>query len=264
MDLSIIIVNYNSQAKLRNCLNSIKVSDLGGLNYEVIVVDNASGDRWEDFAVEGLEFKLIRSGFNLGMGGGNNLGFKEARSEFILILNPDTVLRSEAIKIMLTYLKEWPEVAIVGPKLLNPDLSLQYSCSRFPSFFTPVVRRTFIGRFFKKHLNRFLMKNDSHDIIQEVDWMLGSCLMIRRKDFSGFDEKNFFMYFEDVDLCRRAWQAGQKVVYNPRAEVIHCHARDSARHPWYWAVFRDKITREHIKSWFRYFRKWGLNKQVRN
>jgi GT2 family glycosyltransferase len=85
------------------------------------------------------------------------------------------------------------------------------------------------------------MKNSSHDIIQEVDWLMGSCLIIRKEGFLGFDDKNFFMYFEDVDVCRRAKKIGKKVIYNPEAEVIHYHARESAKHPWYYLFLKIKL-----------------------
>lgn len=259
MDISIVIVNYKSKNKLIECLKSIKDSDFFNLQYEIIVVENASGDDLEHLRSEIIDFKLIKSSVNLGMGGGNNLGLKESKGEFVLILNPDTYLRPQAIKILFEYIKERPDVYIVGPKLLNPDLTLQLSCAKFPRPWTPIFRRTFLGKFFKKHLNWFLMKDFSHDIIKEVDWLMGSCLLIRRINFSGFDER-FFMYFEDIDVCRRVWREGKKVVYCPTAEVIHFHTRGSADNSWYLSIFKNKLTREHIKSWFRYFKKWGLGK----
>lgn len=257
MDISIVIVNYKSKDKLKECLKSISQSDLSGLSYEIIVVENDSGDNLSDLQKEIIDFKLIISPINLGMGGGNNLGIKEAKGDFVLILNPDTVLRPRAISIMFNYIKNNPDVYIVGPKLLNPDLTLQYSCANFPRPWTPIFRRTFLGRFFKGHANWFLMKSFSHDIIREVDWMIGSCLLVRKDGFKGFDE-NFFMYFEDTDICRRAWKVGKKVVYNPEAEVIHHHARASAKNSWYVSIFKNKLTQEHIKSWFKYFKKWGM------
>lgn len=259
MDVSIVIVNYKSKEKLRACLESIAGSDLPNISHEVIVIENNSGDDLRDFQKEILDFKLIESDKNLGMGGGNNLGIRITQGEFVLILNPDTILKKDSIKILLDYIKNNSDVYIVGPKLLNVDLSLQFSCSYFPRPWTPIFRRTFLGRFFKKHLDWFLMKDFSHDIIKEVDWLMGSCLMIRREGFEGFDER-FFMYFEDIDVCRRAWKADKKVVYNSRAEVIHHHARESAKYPWYFSIFKDKLTQEHIKSWFKYFKKWGLRK----
>ncbi len=259
MDISIVVVNYRSKEKLRACLKSIAESDLENISYEIIVIENNSGDDLRDLQKNIINFKLVESDKNLGMGGGNNLGIRISQGEFVLILNPDTILKKNSIKILLNYIKNNSDVYIVGPRLLNIDLSLQLSCSYFPRPWTPIFRRTFLGRFFKKHLDWFLMKGFSHDIIKEVDWLMGSCLLIRKDGFEGFDER-FFMYFEDIDVCRRAWKADKKVVYNPEAEVIHHHARESAKYPWYLSVFKDKLAQEHIKSWFKYFKKWGFRK----
>jgi N-acetylglucosaminyl-diphospho-decaprenol L-rhamnosyltransferase len=256
MDISIIIVNYKSKDKLKACLASIKQSDLSSIEYEVIVVENASGDDLSDLKEN---FELVQSDINLGMGSGNNLGIQRAKGDFLLILNPDTILKRDAIKILFNSAKKDKDVAIIGPKLLNPDSSLQLSCAYFPRPWTPIFRRTFLSLFFERHLNWFLMKNFSHDTIREVDWLMGSCLMIKREGFAGFDER-FFMYFEDIDVCRQAWKSGKKVVYNPEAEVFHLHARESARNPWYISIFKNKLAQEHVKSWYRYFRKWGFKK----
>ncbi|HNV12269.1 MAG TPA: glycosyltransferase family 2 protein [bacterium] len=259
MDLSIVIVNYKSREKTKKCLESILLSDLSSLSWEIILVDNDSGDNLDGLLDGFNNFKLIKSEKNLGMGGGNNLGIKVAEGDFVLILNPDTELEPSAVKTMLDYIRSNNDVYIVGPKLLNPDLSLQYSCSYFPRPWTPIFRRTFLGNFFKKHLDWFLMKDFDHNYIKEVDWLMGSCLLIRKNGFDGFDER-FFMYFEDIDVCRRAWHFGKRVVYLPEAKVIHHHARESAKKPWYLGIVKSKLTREHIKSWFKYFIKWGLKK----
>jgi len=257
MDISIVIVNYNTSKKTINCINSIKESDTADLNWEVIVVDNNSKNNdVEQIKSAHSDVKVVENKQNVGMGAGNNVGISQAGGDFILILNPDTLIKQDAIKVMYEYIKDKKEVGIVAPKLLNPDASLQYSCLRFPRIYTPVLRRTFLGRLAKKYLNDFLMKNFDHNKTREVDWIIGSCLLLDRKllDKTGkiFDEK-YFMYFEDTDLCRRAWGQGLKVVYHPQAKIIHDHMRESAGKPWYISPFLDKLTREHIKSWIKYF-----------
>jgi GT2 family glycosyltransferase len=257
MDLSIIIVNYKSQEKVLKCLESIAKAELGDLSYEIIVVDNASGDDLSMIAAAYPEVKIIKSEKNLGMGGGNNFGAKNSQGKFILILNPDTAILDDALVKLHHYLKEHEKIGIVGPKLLNTDGSLQYSCLRFPKIYTPILRRTFFGELAPRQLDYFLMKDFDHASDRSVDWLMGSCLLVRReileKDGYLFDEK-YFMYFEDTDLCRRVRQKhGLDVVYLPEAVVIHDHARQSAEKPWYIAPFVDKLAREHIKSWFRYF-----------
>lgn len=255
MNISIIIVNYKSKDKLINCLNSIAVSDLAGLNYETIIVENNSGDDLSDLAYPNL--KIIISPDNLGMGGGNNLGIKNSSGEFILISNPDIVFEKDTIKNLYEYFKADKTIGLIGPKLVNPDGSLQYSCVRFPKFYIPLLRRTAIGSLFPDALDNYLMKHTDHNQIQKVDWLMGACFMVRRSDIkdSLFDER-YFMYFEDVDLCRQVNSRGQSVVYYPVVKVIHNHARQSAILPWYKSLFKDKIAREHIKSAFRYFNKW--------
>ena len=255
MDISVIIVNYNSKEKTLNCLRHIFNSNLEGLEVEVFVVENNSNDNLKEELKEKYpSVKYIDSPVNLGMGGGNNLGIKESTGKYILVLNPDAYVSEDSIRKMYDYLENNEDVGIVGPKLLNADKTLQYSCANFHKIYTPIIRRTCLSKVCKKHEDWFLMKKWSHDNLKEVDWLMGSCLLVRRKEWSFFDER-FFMYFEDTDLCRRAWYNNYKVIYYPDTEVIHDHQRASANIVWYLAL-SSKITREHIKSWFRYFNKW--------
>jgi len=269
MDLSIIIVNYKSRVKLLACLESLAAFLPPELKREVIVVENDSGDDLSDLNAKYPGLKLILSARNLGMGGGNNLGLNIASGDYILILNPDTVIKSSAVAVLLDYLKNHPEVGLVGPKLLYPDGSLQYSCSKFPSFFMPILRRTFLGDYFSARRDSFMMADFNHQEIKEVDWLMGSCLMFKRQlklsDGSVFSprfDERYFMYFEDIDICRTIRANGFKIVYNPQAVVIHDHQRESAKHPWYIALFRDKITWIHIASWLKFFKKWGFKSRL--
>ncbi len=265
MDLSIIIVNYKSQDKLRRCLDSLYQHPATGLNWELIVVDNHSGDDLAVLPSLHSNLQLIVSSRNLGMGGGNNLGIDQAQGKFILILNPDTLITTGAIEILFNYLIEHPQVALVGPKLLAPDGSLQLSCLHFPSFWMPILRRTFLGDYFKSQRDYFMMQDVDHQLLQEVDWLMGSCLMFRKKItlksgeiFQPHFDQRYFMYFEDIDFARQIWTKGQKVIYNPQAVIIHDHQRQSARYPWYLAILLDVLAWHHISSWFKYFIKWGL------
>lgn len=271
MDISLIIVNYKSRHKLAACLESIKKAAPVGLSYEIIVVDNASGDELNYLLRDFNNVKLIVSQKNLGMGGGNNLGIDAAKGEYVFILNPDTILSTGAVETLLSHLKINPKIGIIGPKLLNSDNSLQYSCLRFPNFFIPFWRRTSLGRYFRNCSTNFQMQDVDHSLIQEVDWLMGSALMFKKEiELSQgkiwrprFDER-YFMYFEDTDLCRTAWSQGLSVVYNPQAILIHDHARDSAKHPWYKAIFNDALAKRHIMSWLKYFAKWGFRHHPKN
>jgi GT2 family glycosyltransferase len=186
---------------------------------------------------------------------------KEASGEYFLILNPDTIVGKTAIATMLLYARRNPKAGIIGPKLVNPDGSLQYSSYRFPKIYTFILRRTFLWRFAwaKNHIDKYLMAEYDRQEPREVGWIMGSCLLLKKEmiDRIGMFDERFFMYLEDTDLCRRARQAGYKVVYDPHAVVVHDHGRASAGQKWYVAIFKNKMAWVHMASWAKYFWKWG-------
>jgi GT2 family glycosyltransferase len=148
MDLSIIILNYKSTQKTLACLQSIFSSELSGISTEIIVVDNFSGDNIEvELKKLDKNIRFIQTGRNLGMGQGNNAGIAVARGEYIMILNADTTVYPESVNLMLRYIKSDLSIGIVGPKVVYPGGKLQITCMRFPKFYTPLLRRTFLGRF---------------------------------------------------------------------------------------------------------------------
>lgn len=261
MDISIVIVNYKSKELTLNCVRSIKQSDWPGLDYEIIVVDNYSLDLKEDDLKPFGDIKFILNGQNIGLGAANNQGIRQAGGKYIAIINPDTSVAKDAFFKLFDFMENNPKAGLAGPKQFNLDGNVQDSCFRWPGFLTPLHRRTPMGKIGsgKKDLDRFLYKDYNKDSSREVDWLLGSFLFCRAqalRQVGLFDEK-FFLYFEDTDLCRRFWQMGWKVVYNPEAEVTHNHMRQSARSPWY-KFFMSKAAWHHIFSWFRYLKKWGL------
>ncbi len=260
MDLSIIIVNYRDTGKTLACLKSVAESDLSGIEYEVIVIDNGAIKNIEDqvsLAIPTVQY--IYNKKNLGMGTGNNAGVRKARGEYIMVLNHDIRLKAETVKSMFNYISRKNKVGLVAPELIYPNGEHQDSCFRFPSFWLPFYRRTFIGKFFKSQLDAFLLKEADKRMPTTVDWVMGSCLLIKRsaleKVGGGFDER-FWMYFEDIDLCRQLWQAGYKVIYFPTVQVIHDHGRGSAKKPWFIAPLTNRLARAHITSWLKYFWKW--------
>ncbi|MFA5128417.1 MAG: glycosyltransferase family 2 protein [Patescibacteria group bacterium] len=260
MDLSIIILNYKARGLLKECLKGIEMVQ-PKLDYEIIVVDNASGDGTAAMMRENFpDINFISSEENLGYAKGNNLGIQKASGRYVMIMNPDIIVFSGVLEKLIQFLDERQDVGIVGPKLLNPDKSLQYSCYRFPDFWEPVYRRTPLGRFnfAKKKLDQYFMKDFDHNSAKEVDWLLGGCLLIRRKALEdvGFLDERYFAYFDDVDLCRSMWEKKWKVVYDPEISVIHFHRRESAEGNWWSAIFK-KVTRIHLASWLKYFKKWG-------
>lgn len=262
MEISIVILSYKMKRLVKNCIRAIQEARFS-LPYEIIVVDNNSEDGIEQMMKEQFpKIKLIVSKKNLGMGGGNNLGIKEASGRYILIMNPDIYVFPNSIETLYNYIKDKEKVGLVSPRLLNPDKTLQHTCYRWHKKLTPLFRRTFIGNlnFAQKQLADFLMKDFDHLSVREVDWCQGSCCLIPKKVFDqvGLFDERFFMYFEDTDLCRRIWQAGFKVVYHGETEVIHMHMKMSRGG--FFKIFTNKLTREHIKSWIRYSLKYKNSK----
>jgi len=261
MDISIVIVNYKSKELTLNCVKSIKAADWPGLDYEIIVVDNYSDDlSSSDFDPNG-NIKFFMNGQNRGLGAANNLGIKQAKGKYIIIMNPDTLATKDAFAKLYFYMESQVGVGVVGPRQLNPDGSLQESYYRWPRLLTPIFRRTPLGLTAagKKDLDRFLYKDYNKNEIKEVDWLLGSFLFCRAealRQAGEFDEK-FFLYFEDTDLCKRFWRRGWKVVYFPEAVITHNHKRQSARTPWY-KFYKNKAAWHHLVSWFKYLKKWGI------
>lgn len=259
MTLSIIIVNYKSKGLLKQCLRGLFDAKLA-TEFEVIVVDNCSSDGSEAMVRQFFpQVKLISALQNKGFGAGNNLGLAVATGTYVLILTPDVAVFPGAVEQLLHYLEKHPQVGVVGPKLINPDGSIQTSAYMFPTFPMAVFRRTPLGRLpaAKRQLRQYLMLDWNHETSQAVGWVLGACFLARAstlRELKGFDE-GFFLYVEDTDLCRRVWQAGLEVHYLHTAEMVHYHKRESAANPGLGAFF-SYPTRVHIKSWLHYFVKY--------
>lgn len=221
-ELSILIVTWNSQTTIRDCLNSIQ-NTCTNLNYEVLVWDNVSTD--ETVRIIQTEFpqvQLFKSQRNFGFAGGNNRLLAKANSEFILFLNPDTVIMNNSVTKMLEYLKSNLSVVALGPKLLYSDSTFQLSYAKFPNvaseFFTKIYQRSTNQR---RSLVLKFLENTSAGT-KEVDWVSGACMLTKRgviNEVGKFDE-NFFLYFEDADLCYRMKSKG-KIIYFPEARVMH-------------------------------------------
>jgi len=259
MDLSIIILNYKTRGLLKQCLKGIRLFNLP-LKYEIIVVDNASNDGTAEMMKEEFkEVKFIQSEFNRGFSAGNNLGIKEARGKYLLLLNPDIAVLNNAIFKMYQFMEANPKIGLAGPKLLNPDGTIQMSVKRFPSFWAHLYRRTPLGKlpFARRVIREYLMMDWDHKDSRPVDWVLGGSMIVRREalDKVGLLDERFFLYFEDVDWCRRFWQAGWQVYYIAEAEMVHYYKRESAENPGLGGLFKFP-TRAHIASGIKYFVKY--------
>ena len=231
VDVSIVVLNYNTCAHLRVCLEALLAEDLP--HAEIFVVDNASTDGSADMVASNFpSVHLIRSPRNGGFAYGNNQALRHARGEAVLLLNPDTLMPRGGIQGLLDVLRRHPEAGIVGPKLLRPDGSMHLACRR--SFPTPAVafhRVTGLSRLLP-HTPRFGRYNLTYvdpDVPIEVDSVCGACLLIRRNVIEriGLLDERFFMYGEDLDWCLRTRQAGWTVRYEPGVVVQHQHGAAS-------------------------------------
>jgi len=259
MDLSIIILNYynkNLSKELLKNLFDLKIP----YKYEVIVVDNASYDGLKEIVQEKFpQVKFIQSNKNGGFAYGNNLGIKAAQGKYILICNPDLAILSDAITEMYDYLENHPEVGLAGPRLINADKSIQYSCTSFPDWHLPFYRRTWLAntRRGEEWLKFYLMKDFNHYQNAYVPALFGACLMVRQEaiDKVGLLDERYFMYLEDLDWSRRFWQAGYKVAYIGEAEIIHLHRRQSASENLSKSLL-SRSARHHIISFIKYLWKF--------
>lgn len=234
MDLSIIIVNYNVKEFLQNLIHSIEKATLN-LTKEIIIVDNASDDGSVDFIKDKFpEVKLIANKKNLGFGKANNLGLKIAAGEYILLINPDTLVAEDTFEKMIQFFNDTQSAGLAGCKILNPDGTLQLACRRsFPGPWTSFTKVTGLSTLFPKskifarYNLTYLDENKSY----EVDAISGSFMMMRRSVYDkvgGFDEQ-FFMYGEDLDLCYRIQKSGFKVYYVHSTQIIHYKGESTKR-----------------------------------
>jgi len=225
MDLSIIIVNWNSVSLLRKCLESIYAHS-ENIQFEIVVVDNASWDGSQQMVQESFpEVVFIQSEQNLGFAGANTLGAEYCKGRNLLFLNPDTEFNEPVLESLISVLDRTLDAAIVGPKLLNSDLTVQTSCiARFPSILNLTLDSELLRRMFP-HSSLWGMQPllDDSTLPVPVDVVVGASLMIKAKLFKqlgGFDN-SYFMYAEDVDLCFSANERGWKTYYVPSVRVVH-------------------------------------------
>jgi hypothetical protein len=220
--VAVTVVNYNTCDHLRACLATVDAES----PVEVVILDNASTDGSAEMVRASYpHFKLVVNEKNPGYGAAANQAIGNCTSEYVLLLNSDTLLKPGAVQSLRAYLDGHPQAAIVGPRILNPDGSLQVSCFHFPSPLFAFLRSNTLGtliRYIPFLRDRYLPAW-SHNRPRRVPWVLGAALAIRRKAFEevgGFDE-SFFMYSEEVDLSYRLNAAGWQVHFAPVADIVH-------------------------------------------
>ena len=258
IDLSIIIVTYNSSSLIKKCLEPI--FKLDNINYEIIVIDNESKDNTLDILKEYDKKIKIYVLKNKGYANALNFASKKAKGEYLLFMNPDIFVEKEDLNKMLNRIKKDKNIGILAPKLIFPNNKIQDSCFMFYKFYTPLFRRSILGKtkFGKKHIGKIFMKSTNKNKELNPDWVLGAVFIMEKRFFekiSGMDPR-FFLYYEDMDICRRCYLNNKKVLYFPSSKAIHNHIRSSANYKNIMTAFLNKVTREHIKSYIKYHLKF--------
>ena len=227
IDLSIIILNYNTKELLGDCLHSIRSSKKNNYSYEVIVVDNASTDGSAQMVKkEFKEVELIVNQKNLGFAAGNNKGFKKSRGRYLLLLNPDTIVQPETLKTMIDFMDKHPKVGAATCRVELPDGRLDDACHRgFPTPWNAFTYFSGLAKIFPKVklFTGYTLTHFPLNRTHEIDSGVGAFLMIRRKageEVNWLDE-DYFWYGEDLDFCYRLKQKGWRVMFVPKIKIIH-------------------------------------------
>lgn len=270
-DLSIIIINYKTSSLLRQCIKSI-LRQKPKLNYQIIVIDNNSRDGSTQMIEDNFyeTVTLIANKKNIGFPKAVNQGISEAQknnSKYSLLLNPDITVLPNSLEQMIDFMEKNKDIAVLGPKLINPDGSIQNSC--FTQFTTPSIvlyRRTILGQLpkAKKEIENFLMAKWDHKTSRNVAWILGSCMLVSMETIKkvGPMDARFFMYMEDVDWCRRFWEHGFRVYYWPEVKMVHYYQRASAPEGGLLLSMFNRQTRIHISSALKYFLKYWKHRDT--
>ena len=255
MDISFVIVSYNSVEPLKICLESLFESIGNDLDFEVIVVDNDSKDGSANFVKENYpEIKLIKNNGNLGYTKAMNQGLRHGKGRYLVQINPDVFVYPDTFQALMDWMNEHQDVGICTPKILNQDATLQKQCRR--SFARPVEVFAYflkLDRIFPNHriIGNYLKTYLIEDEIAQVEAVSGSCMMIRKDVLAqiGYLDERYFAYQEDTDFCFRANQVGWKVFYLPFAKVMHQGGKGGSRTEPYKAIL------EWHRSYFLYYRK---------
>lgn len=251
MDVSVIIVNYNTLELTKNTINSV-IEKTKELNYEIILVDNASTDGSIEFFEKEYKNKIIiiRNSENLGFGRANNKGIEIARGKYVFLLNSDTLLINNAIKILFDFMEKNEDCGVCGGNLFDIDLKPTHSFLRKLPCLTSEIdfQLNFFGKVFRKVVNKRNDFNYSKNE-KEVGYITGADMMIRKKVLleTGMFDKEFFMYSEESELTYRIKQKKYRVISVPQAKIIHLEGKSS--------IFKEKKYHMFLESKYKYFYK---------
>lgn len=249
VDLSIIIVNYNTFDLTKDAIDSV-LKYKHDFTFEIIVVDNSSSDdsleKLEDYFKDNKNVRFIKSKENKGFAAGNNLAIKEAKGRYILLLNSDTIVFENTLNEIYSYMEDHPDVGAVGCQVLLENQELDKACKRtFPNPRNSFYRLFHIRTDNQK--NNYNLDNMDDNGIYEVDCLTGAFMFIRKEAIQYLDE-TFFMYGEDIDLCYRIKKAGWKIVYFGKVKIIHYKGASSKKQ-------KSKLIYEFYRAMYIYYKK---------
>ena len=248
MDLSFIIVNWNTCRLLLDCLRSVKKT-VTGYTYELIVVDNGSDDESVQEVKKqfGSPVILIENTQNLGFARANNQAMRIAQGSFIVLLNSDVVLKEGCIKSLISFLAATPSAAMAGPRMLNGDGTVQNSYDNFPTLVTELLNKSLLRTLFP---STYSGKNPAATSPFEVDSLIGACMAIRCQAIQqvGMFDEDYFFFLEETDWCFRMGRAGWKIFHCPEPEVIHLQGQSKRRSP-------ARAGVEYYRSLYTFFKK---------
>jgi hypothetical protein len=248
MDISFIIINWNTRDLLLNCLRSI-LDTVHGYQYEIFVVDNGSRDGSPEAVKNhfGSQVQLIENHENLGFARANNQALKKAQGRYVVLLNSDAVLKNEAVSNLVSFLESTPSAAMAGPRLLNEDGSPQNSFDNFPALATELLNKSLMRSMFPAHYGG---KRLTITRPFEVDSLIGACIALRHAAIQqvGLLDEDYFFFLEETDWCFRMRRAGWKIFHCPQADAIHLQGQSKQRRP-------AQARVEYYRSLYLFFKK---------
>ena len=250
IDVSIVIVNWNTKDYLIKCLRSI-YETTKNLDYEIYVVDNGSSDGSPEAVMKQFpQVRLIRNNNNLGFARANNIAISKSSGRYICLINSDILVLNRCIKNLLTLMDSHPRVGLASPRILNPDRTLQPNWRKFPTLWRSLLRTFAVDRLLPTSPH-FLGKSNNYwtnKPVRNVDVLMGCFWIIRRQAIAqvGLMDEDFFMYGEDIDWCKRFHKSGWDVVYYSNAEAIHFGGMSSSNEP---IRFYIEIYKSRLKYW---------------
>jgi GT2 family glycosyltransferase len=239
-DVTVVVVTLNALPWLERCLDSVE-------RYETIVIDHGSTDGTRELAQ--AKGAVLVEQENLGFGAGNNAGIRVASGEYVLLLNADAWVLGDGVAELAGFADEHPDAAVFGPRLRNPDGTLQRSARGFPTVWRLATEYLFLRKLAPRSelLNPLYVGGFDHDAVREVDWLYAACLLVRRRatEEVGLFDEDFFMFSEETDWCYRFREAGWKTLFYPGAEVVHVGG----------AAHGGRLYRENLRGHLRFMAK---------